>query len=351
MITIRLLALSFFALALLTACSQTTRDTSQQQPVDTVKPLSSQEQADLLDESSSFFPALPTTMPGAETDTKELVDLGSTLYHDVRLSVNNKQSCNTCHNVDNGGAGVDNEITSEGALGKRAARNSPTALNAGFHFVQFWDGRAADLFEQAKGPILNPIEMGMPSAKAVEEKLAAIPAYTTAFAAAFPKAKMAVTFDNVARAIAAFERTLVSPSRYDAWVNGDKNALTPAEQRGLQTFINRGCIACHNGTMFGGGMYQKLGLVHPYTTKDAGRFEVTKDPSDSLMFKVPTLRNVAATAPYFHDGSVKTLKEAIKLMAYHQVGHDLKEEEVASIEIFLKALTDPRVKTVALASH
>lgn len=336
--------LSLLLLAFLTSCSGTQQEPATQQQADTVKPLSATEQQDLYDEATSFFPALDATMPGAESDTKELVALGDQLYHDVRLSVNDKQSCNTCHNVDNGGAGVDNEPTSEGALGKRGARNSPTVLNAGFHFVQFWDGRAADLVEQAKGPILNPIEMGMPSAKAVEDKLAAIPEYKTAFATNFPKAKKAVTYDHVARAIAAFERTLVAPSRYDLWAKGDAKALTPAELRGMQTFINTGCIACHNGTTFGAGMYQKLGLVHAYATKDAGRFEVTKDPSDSLMFKVPSLRNVAATAPYFHDGSVKTLKEAITLMAWHQIGKKLKDAEVASIETFLKALTSDRVR-------
>ena len=333
---------------LLVGCAKTQEKSVEQS--DVMPPLNETEQKELYDQASALFPALPASMPGGEADSPELVALGRELYHDVRLSVNDKQSCNTCHNVDNGGAGVDNETTSPGALGQRGARNTPTSLNAGFHFVQFWDGRAEDLEAQAKGPVVNPIEMGMEGPKAVENKLRAIDSYKASFAAAFPSDKRSISFGNVAKAIAAFERTLVSPSRYDAWINGDKKALSAQEQRGLHTFINAGCIACHNGTAFGGSMYQKLGLVNPYPSADAGRFAVTKDPADSLMFKVPSLRNVAVTWPYFHDGSVRTLKEAIRLMAWHQVGKKLSDNEVASIEIFLKSLTNEKITAKHTAS-
>ncbi|MFN5875111.1 MAG: cytochrome-c peroxidase [Ignavibacteria bacterium] len=341
---------SLFVATLLIACAKKDEQTTEK--TDVMPPLTQAEQNELFEQAGALFPALPAIMPGGESDSPELVALGQELYHDTRLSVNNEQSCNTCHNVDNGGAGVDNETTSPGALGKRGARNTPSSLNAGFHFVQFWDGRAEDLEAQAKGPVVNPIEMGMESPKAVEAKLGGVESYKAQFASAFPNDKRALSFNNVAKAIAAFERTLVSPSRYDKWISGDKAALTPQEQRGLHTFINAGCIACHSGTTFGGSMYQKLGLVNPYPSADAGRFAVTKDPADSLMFKVPSLRNVAVTWPYFHDGSVRTLKEAIRLMAWHQVGNKLNDNEVASIEIFLKSLTNEKItathtKTIA----
>jgi len=342
--------LTLLVSSLLIGCSKTEQQAADK--ADVMPPLTEAEQVELFDQASALFPALPSAMPGSEGDSPELIALGRDLYHEVRLSVNDKQSCNTCHNVDNGGAGVDNETTSPGALGKRGARNTPSSLNAGFHFVQFWDGRAEDLEAQAKGPVVNPIEMGMEGPKAVEAKLSGIESYKAQFASAFPNNKRALSFNNVAKAIAAFERTLVSPSRYDKWINGDKTALNAQEQRGLHTFINAGCIACHTGTAFGGGMYQKLGLVNPYPSSDAGRFAVTKDPADSLMFKVPSLRNVAVTWPYFHDGSVRTLKEAVRLMSWHQVGKKLTDNEVASIEIFLKSLTNEKItathtKTIA----
>lgn len=344
--------LGILAAAMLASCSNGKKEAVES--ADIMPPLTAAEQKELYEQASALFPALPNSMPGSETDSPELVALGKELYHDVRLSVNDKQSCNTCHNVDNGGAGVDNEPTSPGALGKRGGRNTPSSLNAGFHFVQFWDGRAEDLEAQAKGPVVNPIEMGMESPKAVEAKLGGVESYKAQFAAAFPSDKRALSFNNVAKAIAAFERTLVSPSRYDKWIGGDKNALTAQEQRGLHTFINAGCIACHSGSLFGGAMYQKLGLVNAYPSKDAGRYEVTKDPADSLMFKVPSLRNVAVTWPYFHDGTVGTLKEAIRLMGWHQIGKKLSDKEVASIEIFLKALTNEKIAakhTTSIASN
>jgi cytochrome c peroxidase len=306
------------------------------------KPLTPQEEKDLHDQAMALFGVLPDVMPGGESDGPELVALGEKLYHDVRLSVNDQQSCNTCHRLDEGRAGVDNEPTSAGALGERGDRNSPTVLNAGFHFAQFWDGRAGDLLEQAKGPILNPIEMGMPSADAVVAKLRAIPEYRDLFAKAFPKTTKPITYDNVAGAIAAFERTLVSRSRYDDWIGGDHDALSPREKRGLTTFIHTGCIACHMKATFGGTSFQQLGAVNEFITTDPGRFLVTKDPMDSMMFKVPSLRNVTRTAPYFHNGSVPTLEKAIELMAWHQLGKKVTPEEIDLIVAFLASLADKR---------
>jgi len=338
--SVTLATLVLHAVLALSACQP-----QQEQPqpeVTDVKPLTEQEETELFDQASSLFGALPATMPGSENDTPERIALGKRLYFETQLSENNSQSCNTCHMVDGQRAGVDNEITSKGAHGTPGERNSPTVLNAGYHFVQFWDGRAADLVEQAKGPILNPVEMAMASEKDVEKRLASIEGYPEAFAAAFPGSKRSISYQNVAEAIAAFERTLISRSRFDAYMEGDRAALTDAEKRGLQTFITTGCIACHMDNTFGGTMYQKVGLVNPYPTTDVGRFAVTKDPADSMMFKVPSLRNVALTAPYFHNGSVPTLEKAVELMAWHQLGRKIEPADIGHIVTFLKSLSDPQ---------
>lgn len=290
---------------------------------------------------SAVLGTIPDKMPGAEKDTPEMIELGRTLYFDVRLSVNNSQSCNSCHAVDQRRGGVDNAPTSLGAAGKNGGRNSPTVLNAGFHSVQFWDGRAADLAAQAKGPILNPVEMGMPSEAAVVEKLSAIPGYPEAFAKAFPNDKPALTYDNVAHAIAAFERTLITRDRFDDFLKGQDRALSEIELKGLETFIAVGCTSCHNGPLLGGTTFQKLGLVNPYSnTSDLGRFDVTKDENDKFKFKVPSLRNIAITGPYFHDGSKSELDETVREMGWLQLGRKLTDEEVDSIISFLHCLTD-----------
>jgi len=307
--------------------------------------LSEAEESELLTKASSIFGALPNKMPGSENDTPELIELGKKLYFETKLSVNNTMSCNTCHDINNK-AGVDGKPTSPGALpGKIGTRNTPTVFNAGFQFAQFWDGRAPDLKEQAKGPIVNPVEMAMPNEKEVVKVISSIPEYQDLFKKAFPNEKNPITFDNIAHSIAAFERTLVSKSRYDQWVTGDKNALTDEEKIGLKTFIEVGCITCHTGPLFGGNLYQKMGLVKPYSnTKDLGRFDVTKQESDKFMFKVAMLRNVALTAPYFHDGAVKTLEEAVKIMADINLGKQLTDDQLKSIVAFLKALTDPKLE-------
>jgi cytochrome c peroxidase len=212
--------------------------------------------------------------------------------------------------------------------------------NAAGHIAQFWDGRAADVEEQAKGPILNPIEMAIPSAEAAIARLAAIPGYREAFAAAFPEDARPLTYDNLGKAIGAFERQLLTPSRWDRYLEGDDRALTADEKRGLRQFLDTGCQACHNGAYMGGRMFQRVGVVRPWPdSTDPGRFAVTRQGADSLVFKVPGLRNIAKTAPYFNDGGTPALDAGVALMARHQLGRDLTDRQVADLLLFLGALT------------
>ena len=295
----------------------------------------------LRERAGAIFQPLPDKMPGADADTPAMVKLGKDLYFEKRLSKNSTQSCNSCHRVDENRGGVDNEPTSPGAFGERGGRNSPTTLNAGFHIAQFWDGRAATLEDQAKGPILNPGEMAMPDEATAVARIKEVEAYTKAFAEAFPDAKDPVTYNNIAEAIAAFERTLKTNDRFDDFLKGDDKALSEPERRGLLTFLNTGCIACHLGPTMGGNLYQKMGLIEPYAnTTDLGRAALTKNDAEKFFFKVPSLRNVGITGPYFHDGGAKTLEEAVSTMARIQLGKKLTETETADIAAFLRSLSD-----------
>ncbi len=278
-------------------------------------------------------------MPGSENDTPAMIALGKNLYFEKAISINKTQSCNSCHPIDNKGAGADHLKTGKGALGKSSNRNDPSTMNAGFQIAQFWDGRAATLADQAKGPPLNPIEMGMPDGKAVAERLKGITSYPAEFKKAFPGEKDPVTFDNFAKAVAAFERTLITRGRFDRFMDGDKQALTAQEMEGMRTFINVGCVQCHSGPNLGGMTFQKIGVFHEYT-KDLGRFEVTNIESDKYVFKVPMLRNVTLTAPYFHAGEVGNLAEAVDLMGYLQLNKQLKDQEIHNILRFLTTLAD-----------
>ena len=266
----------------------------------------------------------------------ELVAFGRELYHDARLSKNGNISCASCHDLAR--HGTDGQANSPGTDGKRGDRNSPSSVNAFRQVAQFWDGRAADVEAQAQGPVVNPIEHGFESADEFEAKLAALPGMPERFAALFP-GERPLSLANFGAALGAFERTLVTTSRFDRWLDGDDAALTAAEKKGLATFISTGCVACHAGRTVGGGMFQKLGLVKPYPTKDEGRAKVTGNPADAYVFKVPMLLGVAETGPYFHDGSVATLEEAVRLMASHQLGKELAPEELAAILAFLRALS------------
>ncbi|MDH5472265.1 MAG: c-type cytochrome [Gammaproteobacteria bacterium] len=297
----------------------------------------------LLRRASRYFEPLPETMPGAENDNDSKIALGKKLYFDARLSINDSQSCASCHRLENGGAGVDNLPTSPGAKGQSGTRNSPTVLNAGWQRLQFWDGRAKDLVEQAKGPILNPIEMGMPDEQSVETKIRGITDYQSAFNTAYPDARPAITYQNIAEAIAAFERTLRTPSRFDDYLNGDNQALTENERQGLATFIKADCVSCHDGKLIGGEALEKLGKKNPYDNQsDQGLYTLTREESDRMVFKVPSLRNASLTAPYFHDGKINTLEEAVRLMGKLQLDITLSENEINDIVSFINALTDKK---------
>lgn len=295
----------------------------------------------VLLQAHALFGKLPATMPGSEQDTPAMIALGKKLYFEEAISINKTQSCNSCHPIDNKGASADNRKTGKGAEGKFGDRNDPPTMNAGFQIAQFWDGRAATLEEQAQGPPLNPIEMGMPNAAALVERLNGIQEYPADFKKAFPGDKDPVTFDNFAKAVAAFERTLISRGRFDRFMDGDKQALTEQEMEGMRTFINVGCVQCHSGPNLGGMTFQKMGVFHAYTNdSDLGRLKVTNLESDKYVFKVPMLRNVTLTAPYFHDGEAGNLAEAVDLMGYLQLDKKLKDEEIHNILRFLTTLAD-----------
>lgn len=269
---------------------------------------------------------------------EERVALGRMLFHETRLSVSQAISCNSCHRLDN--YGVDNESTSPGHDGQRGKRNSPTVYHAAGFADQFWDGRAEDVEQQALGPILAGVEMAAPNPRYVVKVLQSMPQYVQAFQRAFPGEKEPLKFENVGVAIGAFERGLVTPSRWDDYLRGNKEALTPEEVDGLSVFAEVGCADCHTGEFLGGSMHKKAGVVQPWPNQeDPGRAGVTKNDSDRMMFKVPTLRNITKTGPYFHDGSVKTLEQAVDMMGKHQLGIDLSKEEVASIVTWLGSLT------------
>lgn len=295
----------------------------------------------LAAQAGATFGVLPETMPGAEADTPQLVALGRVLFFEKRLSATGTQSCNDCHRLDGERpSGADGKSTSEGVSGAKGARNAPSVKNAGYHVAQFWDGRAKTLEEQASGPILNPVEMAMPGAAAVESVLRAAPGYRERFGSAFPGESEPATIGNAARALAAFERTLRTRDRLDDFMKGDLDALSHREAAGLQLFLKTGCTTCHNSPTIGANQYQLLGLVKQWETKDEGRFAVTKNEEDRKKFKVPSLRNAASTGPWFHDGSVSRLDEAVKKMAWHQLGKELTDEEISSIVAFLGALAD-----------
>ena len=295
--------------------------------------------------AKAFFKPLPkeAVNPGNPV-TPEKVALGKALYFDNRLSMHNTESCNTCHNVAT--YGVDNNATSKGDLGKNGNRNSPTTFNAALHFVQFWDGRMKDVEEQAGGPMMNPVEMNMPAEKEVVARLSKLDGYKKMFASAYPDEKNPITFGNVTKSIAAFERTLLTPSKFDNYLNGDATALNDQEKKGLHAFMTTGCTNCHSGPLMGATMFQKFPLIGTdYKTltgsviDDKGRMEVTKNEADKYVFKVPSLRNAEKTYPYFHDGSVKELNKTIVIMAKLQLGRDLTPEQTTDIASFIKTLS------------
>lgn len=303
--------------------------------------------------SWATFKALPTKVPTPADNpmTPAKVELGKMLYFDPRLSMDGTVSCNSCHNVMSHGG--DGRPVGVGVHGQRGGRGSPTVWNSAFQTVQFWDGRAASLEDQAKGPLINSVEMGMTSHDLVIDRIKKIPGYVEAFKKVFPKDK-GITIDHVAKAIATYERTLITPnSPFDKYIRGNKKALTVQQIRGMKLVEEIGCTACHSGDNFSGeGFKMGEGHYQPFPqvpgskydkqydlVSDLGRYDVTKKAEDKNHWRVPTWRNIAITAPYFHNGKVKTLDEAVRVMAKTQLDLDLKENQVADIVAFLASLT------------
>lgn len=301
-------------------------------------------QADEMREDALYyFKALPSTVPQIADNrvTPEKIELGKALFFDPRLSASGVFSCYSCHNLTTGGD--DNLETSIGHGWQKGPRNSPTVLNSVFNIAQFWDGRAADLKEQAKGPIQAGVEMANTPDNVVAT-LKSMDQYGEWFTAAFPGEADAVTFDNMARAIEAFEATLITPSPFDAYLNGDDAALTDDQKAGMQLFMDKGCVACHAGVNLGGEGYYPFGLIEKPGAEvlpegDKGRFAVTDTVDDEYVFRASPLRNIADTAPYFHSGKVWDLKVAVQIMAESQLDEELPDEEADQIVAFLESLT------------
>ena len=298
---------------------------------------------DLRDEAMDTFSALPSTVPAVSDNpiTPDKIALGKALYFDPRMSASGVFSCNSCHNLGTGGD--DNLETSIGHGWQKGPRNAPTVLNSVFNEAQFWDGRAADLAEQAKGPVQAGVEMANTPDNVIAT-LKSMPQYVGWFNASFPDQDDPVTFDNFAKAIEAYEATLITPAPFDAWLNGNDDALSDLEKEGLQVFMEAGCAACHNGVNIGGHDYYPFGLIEKPGSEvlpegDKGRFAVTETVDDEYVFRAAPLRNIAVTAPYFHSGVVWDLKTAVAIMAESQLGADLSDGEIDAITAFLGSLT------------
>jgi len=299
--------------------------------------------SELRDDALAMFAAVPSTVP-AMTDnpiTPEKIDLGKALFFDPRMSASGVFSCNSCHNLATGGD--DNMPTSIGHGWQKGPRNSPTVLNAVFNEAQFWDGRAEDLAEQAKGPVQAGVEMANTPDNVIAT-LNSMPQYREWFKASFPQEDDPVTFDNFAKAIEAYEATLITPAPFDAFLNGDDAALTDEQKEGLALFMDKGCASCHNGVNLGGNGYYPFGLIEKPGAEvlppdDRGRFQVTETADDSYVFRASPLRNIDQTAPYFHSGKVWDLEVAVAIMGTSQLGTELTDPEVDKIVAFLGSLT------------
>lgn len=298
---------------------------------------------DLRTKATETFKALPSTVPAVKDNkiTPEKIELGKALFFDPRLSASGVFSCASCHNLATGGD--DNLETSIGHGWQKGPRNAPTALNAVLNEAQFWDGRADDLKAQAKGPVQAGVEMAN-TPEQVVVTLKSMPAYVEWFKGAFPDEADPVSFDNMAKAIEAFEATLITPAPFDSYLNGDDAALTDVQKQGLALFMDKGCSGCHNGVNVGGHGYYPFGVVEQpggdvLPEGDKGRFSVTKTADDSYVFRASPLRNIALTAPYFHSGKVWDLKQAVAIMGSSQLGAELNDEETTAIVAFLESLT------------
>jgi cytochrome c peroxidase len=302
------------------------------------------EDEDLLKKAAQIFSPLPQVMLSKKNPvTPEKVKLGKILFYETRISVDGTVSCARCHPI--GLYGADGLRKAIGNNCKVNPRNAPTIFNAAGQISAHWIGNRTDVEDQARQSVIGPPSFGMPSNEAVERRLREIKGYMDLFQKAFPKDNDPITVDNFSKAVGAFERTLVTPSRFDAFVKGDQTALTGPQKRGFKTFMETGCIMCHSSAYLGGQTYQKFGLLESYwqVTKskdvDEGRYVVTKNESDRYVFKVPMLRNVEMTSPYFHDGSVDRLHDAVWVMGKIQLGRDLTKSQVEDILLFLRSLT------------
>ena len=299
--------------------------------------------SELRDRAQEMFAPLPSTIPALNDNviTEDKIDLGKALFFDPRMSASGVFSCNSCHNLATGGD--DNMETSIGHAWQKGPRNSPTVLNAVFNEAQFWDGRAADLAEQAKGPVQAGVEMANTPDNVVAT-LNSMPQYVEWFEASFPEEAAPVSFDNFAKAIEAYEATLITPAPFDAWLNGDDGAMSEEQVAGLELFMDKGCAACHNGVNLGGNGYYPFGLIEKpgadvLPPDDRGRFAVTETADDSYVFRASPLRNIDQTAPYFHSGKVWDLKVAVQIMGTSQLGTEIDDAEADRIVAFLGALT------------
>ncbi len=304
----------------------------------------------LLDQARQNFKPIPEQPPklAANPATPAKVELGKMLYFDPRLSSSALISCNTCHNIGLGGA--DFQQTSTGHGWRQGPRNAPTVYNSVYNVAQFWDGRAKDLAEQAKGPVQASVEMNNTPAQVIKV-LKSMPEYVALFAKAFPGQNDAVTFDNMARAIEVFEATLITPdSPFDRFLKGDVRALNQVQRQGLAVFMNKGCSDCHGGVNMGGDDYYSFGVAKKPTAAilagDQGRYQVTKLEDDKQVFKSPSLRNIELTAPYFHSGVVWSLREAVAVMSTAQLDTELTAAEIDQVTAFLKTTTGRQPKIV-----
>ena len=305
-------------------------------------------ESDLMKKTQGMFMPIPDTPPAIANNpsTPAKIDLGRMLYFDPRISKSGLISCNTCHNI--GMGGIDYQETSIGHHWQKGPRNAPTVLNSVFNIAQFWDGRAADLKEQAKGPMQEDVEMGNKSEQIIKT-LSSMPEYVDKFKKAFPDEANLITLNNMTRAIELFEATLLTPgSRFDKYLSGNDTALTSTEKEGLKLFMDKGCAACHGGVNMGGAGYFPFGVVEKpkeeITGGDVGRFKVTGVKTDQYVFKSPSLRNIALTPPYFHTGKVWSLISAVALMSSTQLGISLKENEIGKIVSFLGTTTGVQPK-------
>lgn len=305
---------------------------------------SAQDAEQLRTRAKAMFDVIPAEMieHRGKPLNRDQVELGKMLFFEPRISRSHVITCHTCHSLATGGA--DNVPASIGHGWQRGPRNSPTVLNAVFNAAQFWDGRAEDLAEQAKGPVQAMVEMNNTPERVVQT-LTSMPQYVELFEKAFPEEKEPITFDTVTRAVEAFEITLVTPnSRFDRFLGGDDKAMNEQELQGLQLFMDTGCVACHNGRNFGGQAYFPFGVIEKpgadiLPEGDKGRFAVTQTASDEYVFRASPLRNVELTAPYFHSGQVWELEQAVAIMGTAQLGREIGEADAKAITAFLRTLT------------